>query len=32
VQDATGLPWFDIIDLVRHVHAAVVKKPYRGFL
>ncbi len=32
VQDATGLPWFDITDLVRHVHDAVVKKPYRGFL
>ena len=32
VQGATALPWFDIVDLVRHVHDAVVKKPYRGFL
>ncbi len=32
VQQATGLPWFDIIDLTKHVYNAVVKKPYVGFL
>ena len=32
VQQATGLPWFDIIDLTKHVYNAVVKKPYTGFL
>jgi hypothetical protein len=32
VQAATGLPWFDIIDLTRFVFHAVVKRPYRGFL
>lgn len=32
VQEVTALPWFDIVDLVRLVHGAVVKKPYRGFL
>lgn len=32
VQDATGLPWFDIIDLTRHVYSAVVKRRYTGFL
>ena len=32
VQNATGLPWFDIIDLTRMVYNAVVKKPYDGFL
>ena len=32
VQRATGLPWFDIIDLTRHVYNAVVKRPYVGFL
>ncbi len=32
VQAATGIPWFDIIDLTRHVYNAVVKKPYTGYL
>jgi hypothetical protein len=32
VQEATGLPWFDIIDLTNLVYAAVVKKPFAGFL
>ena len=32
VQEATGLPWFDIVDLARLVHSAVVKQRYRGFL
>lgn len=32
VQEATGLPWFDIVDLTKHVYNAVVKKRYVGFL
>ena len=32
VQEATGLPWFDVIDLTKHVYNAVVKKPFTGFL
>ena len=32
VQEATGLPWFDIIDLTKLVYNAVVKKRYVGFL
>jgi Asp/Glu/hydantoin racemase len=32
VQEATGLPWFDIVDLTRLVYSAVVKKRYHGFL
>ena len=32
VQNATGLPWFDIIDMTKMVYNAVVKKPYGGFL
>lgn len=32
VQEATGLPWFDIIDLTKLVYSAVVKKRYNGFL
>ena len=32
VQAATGLPWFDIIDLTRHVYNAVVKRRYSGYL
>jgi hypothetical protein len=32
VQEATGLPWFDIIDLTKLVYNAVVKKRYIGFL
>jgi hypothetical protein len=32
VQEATGLPWFDIVDLTKHVYNAVVKKRYTGFL
>ena len=32
VQETTGLPWFDIIDLTRLVYSAVVKKRYVGFL
>ena len=32
VQEATGLPWFDIVDLTKHVYNAVVKQRYRGYL
>ena len=32
VQAATGLPWFDIVDLTRYVYNAVVKRPYAGVL
>jgi hypothetical protein len=32
VQEATGIPWFDIIDLTKHVYNAVVKKRYCGYL
>jgi hypothetical protein len=32
VQEATGLPWFDIVDLTRLVYRAVVKRRYIGFL
>jgi hypothetical protein len=32
VQEATGLPWFDVIDLTKHVYNAVVKKPFTGYL
>jgi hypothetical protein len=32
VQEATGLPWFDIVDLTKLVYNAVVKKRYTGFL
>ncbi len=32
VQEATGLPWFDIVDLTKLVYSAVVKKRYIGFL
>lgn len=32
VQEATGLPWFDIVDLTKLVYSAVVKKQYVGFL
>ena len=32
VQEATGLPWFDIVDLTKWVYSAVVKKRYVGFL
>ena len=32
VQEATGLPWFDIIDLTKHVYNAVVKSRYSGYL
>lgn len=32
VQAATGIPWFDIIDLTRHVYNAVVKRRYTGYL
>lgn len=32
VQAATGLPWFDIIDLTKHVYNAVVKRRYSGYL
>ncbi len=32
VQEATGLPWFDIIDLTKLVYSAVVKKRYVGFV
>jgi hypothetical protein len=32
VQEATDLPWFDIVDLTRLVYGAVVKKHYGGFL
>jgi aspartate/glutamate racemase len=32
VQEATGLPWFDIIDMTKLVYNAVVKKPYQGYL
>ncbi|MDP6787126.1 MAG: aspartate/glutamate racemase family protein [Rhodospirillales bacterium] len=32
VQEATGLPWFDIVDLTNMVYAAVVKRRHTGFL
>ncbi len=32
VQEATGLPWFDIIDLTKLVYSAVVKRRYVGFV
>jgi Asp/Glu/hydantoin racemase len=32
VQEATGLPWFDIVDLTKHVYSAVVKRRYTGFM
>ncbi len=32
VQEATGLPWFDIVDLTRLVHSALVKRRFEGFL
>ena len=32
VQEATGLPWFDIVDLTKLVYNAVVKRRYVGFL
>lgn len=32
VQQATGLPWFDIVELTRMVYTAVVKRPYSGYL
>ena len=32
VQEATGLPWFDIVDLTKLVYRAVVKRRYVGFL
>ena len=32
VQEATGLPWFDIVDLTKLVYRAVVKRRYEGFL
>ena len=32
VQEATGLPWFDIVDLTNMVYAAVVKRRHVGFL
>ena len=32
VQEATGLPWFDIVDLTKLVYRAVVKRRYIGFL
>lgn len=32
VQAATGIPWFDIIDLTKHVYNAVVKRRYTGYL
>jgi len=32
VQEATGLPWFDIVDLTKLVYSAVVKRRYVGFL
>ncbi len=32
VQEATGLPWFDIITLIKTVYDGVVKQRYRGFV
>ncbi len=32
VQDATGLPVFDFITMIRWVHTAVVQKRYAGFM
>ncbi len=32
VQEATGLPWFDIVDLTKLVYSAVVKRRYVGFV
>lgn len=32
VQEALGLPWFDITDLTKLVYGAIVKKRFTGFL
>ena len=32
VQEETGLPWFDIVDLTKLVYSAVVKRRYVGFV
>ena len=32
VQEALGLPWFDIVELTRLVHASVVKQRRKGFM
>jgi hypothetical protein len=32
VQDATGLPVFDFITMIRWVHTAVVQRRYAGFM
>ena len=32
VQEATGLAWFDIVDLTNLVYRAVVKRRHVGFL
>ena len=32
VQEAVNLPWFDIVDLTKMVHSAVIKKRYAGWL
>jgi hypothetical protein len=32
VQNATGLPVFDFITLIKWIHSAVVQQPYHGFM
>jgi hypothetical protein len=32
VQNATGLPVFDFITMIKWIHSAVVQQPYHGFM
>jgi hypothetical protein len=32
VQNATGLPVFDFITLIRWIHSGMIQQPYRGFM
>jgi Asp/Glu/hydantoin racemase len=32
IQEATGLPVFDVITLINYVHAALRPRPYAGYL
>lgn len=32
LQEATGLPVFDVINLIRYVHDAIVSPGYKGYL
>ena len=32
VQNATGLPVFDFITMIKWIHSAVVQRPYHGFM